>query len=206
MRYLRSNSGIQEVFSDGELQKGKAKRAFALLAFSPSGEIRYIMVLISSSRNQVTVHRTLVSIFSNLPIMEKQKRGKYFRLYSPSGEVRINMVLPPSGWRQAKLHRRFALRYSNLPTKEKTRKSKCSFWFFGPSGEIRTPGILNPNQAPYQLGHTRKYKIEDLSKVAPYSRFAALSICKQNCRSATATKQLGHTRILKIYYTPIKRK
>ena len=25
----------------------------------------------------------------------------------------------------------------------------------GPSGEIRTPGILNPNQAPYQLGHTR---------------------------------------------------
>ena len=29
----------------------------------------------------------------------------------------------------------------------------------GPSGEIRTPGILNPNQAPYQLGHTRKYTI-----------------------------------------------
>ena len=27
--------------------------------------------------------------------------------------------------------------------------------FYGPSGEIRTPGILNPNQAPYQLGHTR---------------------------------------------------
>ena len=27
--------------------------------------------------------------------------------------------------------------------------------FHGPSGEIRTPGILNPNQAPYQLGHTR---------------------------------------------------
>ena len=28
-------------------------------------------------------------------------------------------------------------------------------FFHGPSGEIRTPGILNPNQAPYQLGHTR---------------------------------------------------
>ena len=30
-----------------------------------------------------------------------------------------------------------------------------SYPFDGPSGEIRTPGILNPNQAPYQLGHTR---------------------------------------------------
>ena len=27
--------------------------------------------------------------------------------------------------------------------------------FYGPSGEIRTPGVLNPNQVPYQLGHTR---------------------------------------------------
>ena len=26
----------------------------------------------------------------------------------------------------------------------------------GPSGEIRTPGVLNPNQVPYQLGHTRR--------------------------------------------------
>lgn len=26
---------------------------------------------------------------------------------------------------------------------------------FGPSGETRTRGILVPNQAPYQLGHTR---------------------------------------------------
>ena len=50
----------------------------------------------------------------------------------------------------------------------------------GPSGEIRTPGILNPNQAPYQLGHTRKYAVVVLSDVAPYSRFAALSGCKQN--------------------------
>ena len=27
--------------------------------------------------------------------------------------------------------------------------------FHGPSGETRTRGILVPNQAPYQLGHTR---------------------------------------------------
>ena len=26
---------------------------------------------------------------------------------------------------------------------------------FGPSGETRSRGILVPNQAPYQLGHTR---------------------------------------------------
>ena len=30
----------------------------------------------------------------------------------------------------------------------------------GPSGEIRTPGILNPNQAHYQLGHTRIITIQ----------------------------------------------
>lgn len=28
-------------------------------------------------------------------------------------------------------------------------------FLFGPSGETRTRGILVPNQAPYQLGHTR---------------------------------------------------
>ena len=77
----------------------------------------------------------------------------------------------------------------------------------GPSGEIRTPGILNPNQAPYQLGHTRKYKIAVLSDGMPYSRLSsALSICKQNWRPATAAKQLGHTRILKMNYTPISGK
>ena len=50
----------------------------------------------------------------------------------------------------------------------------------GPSGETRTRGILVPNQAPYQLGHTRKYAIVVLQKAAPYCRLAsALSICKQ---------------------------
>ena len=90
--------------------------------------------------------------------------------------------------------------------KKTAENSKCHSLLFGPSGEIRTPGILNPNQAPYQLGHTRKYTSDVLSAAVPYSRFAALSICKQNSCSATATKQLGHTRILKIYYTPSKRK
>ena len=41
-------------------------------------------------------------------------------------------------------------------SKDKSRESKCSFGFYGPSGETRTRGILVPNQAPYQLGHTRK--------------------------------------------------
>ena len=42
---------------------------------------------------------------------------------------------------------RAAFDCSNLPlSKERSRKSKCSFCFFGPSGEIRTPGILNPNR------------------------------------------------------------
>ena len=71
--------------------------------------------------------------------------------------------------------------FSNLPSKEKCRHGESHICIFGPSGEIRTPGILNPNQAPYQLGHTRKYKIIVLSDVTPYSRFAALSGCKQNC-------------------------
>ena len=42
------------------------------------------------------------------------------------------------------------------------RKNKCEnpfvssvSHFCGPSGEIRYPGVLNPNQVPYQLGHTR---------------------------------------------------
>ena len=41
---------------------------------------------------------------------------------------------------------------------EKQEKPLFSFensGFCGPSGEIRTPGVLNPNQVPYQLGHTR---------------------------------------------------
>ena len=79
-----------------DANKGVGKRL--VLRAGPSGEIRYIKVLIPSSRNQVTVHRTVTFYFSN------------------------------------------------LPTKERTRKSKSSFWFFGPSGEIRTPGILNPNR------------------------------------------------------------
>jgi len=64
--------------------------------------------------------------------------------------------------------------------------------------EVMTGGFYSvklPNQAPYQLGHTRKYRYFVLSNVAPYCRFAALSGCKQKHASATPTKQLGHTRI-----------
>lgn len=39
---------------------------------------------------------------------------------------------------------------------------------FGPSGEIRTPGVLNPNQVPYQLGHTRILSYEKKLVVVKY--------------------------------------
>ena len=39
---------------------------------------------------------------------------------------------------------------------------------FGPSGEIRTPGVLNPNQVPYQLGHTRILDCEKMLVVVKY--------------------------------------
>ena len=45
-----------------------------------------------------------------------------------------------------------------LKTHKKLEKRLISYEnsrFAGPSGEIRTPGVLNPNQVPYQLGHTR---------------------------------------------------
>ncbi len=61
---------------------------------------------------------------------------------------------PPSSWRRQRssaLH--LIVRVSH--SKDKSRESKCSFGFYGPSGETRTRGILVPNQAPYQLGHTR---------------------------------------------------
>ena len=43
----------------------------------------------------------------------------------------------------------------SLHTKQKIGTPKRGFRSFGPSGETRTRGILVPNQAPYQLGHTR---------------------------------------------------
>ena len=55
---------------------------------------------------------------------------------------------------------------------KKTAKKKTPFAVIvsmiakgdGPSGEIRTPGILNPNQAPYQLGHTRIVVVKTVVK------------------------------------------
>ena len=38
----------------------------------------------------------------------------------------------------------------------------------GPSGETRTRGILVPNQAPYQLGHTRILSYEKKLVVVKY--------------------------------------
>ena len=72
-------------------------------------------------------------------------------LYSPSGETRLPL-------RKAQIVVATSLRTggSNMPpaycicdlrvshSKDKSRESKCSFGFYGPSGEIRTPGILIP--------------------------------------------------------------
>ena len=52
-------------------------------------------------------------------------------------------------------------------SKDKSRESKCSFGFYGPSGETRTRGILVPNQAPYQLGHTRIAPLGDAEGTIP---------------------------------------
>ena len=46
----------------------------------------------------------------------------------------------------------------------------------GPSGAIRTPGFLNPNQAPYQLGHTR------LSRFSlPWLGPGIFRVCGRSC-------------------------
>ena len=50
----------------------------------------------------------------------------------------------------------------------KPLKLHCNFRGFGPSGETRTRGILVPNQAPYQLGHTRILSYEKLLVVVKY--------------------------------------
>lgn len=42
-----------------------------------------------------------------------------------------------------------------LDSKQNPQVHFCRLGDFGPSGETRTRGILVPNQAPYQLGHTR---------------------------------------------------
>ena len=51
---------------------------------------------------------------------------------------------------------------------EKSKTRRSGFWTFGPSGETRTRGILVPNQAPYQLGHTRILSCEKMLVVVKY--------------------------------------
>ena len=41
------------------------------------------------------------------------------------------------------------------PAKKENGHRKSGFRFLGPSGETRTPGILLPKQARYQLRYTR---------------------------------------------------
>ena len=147
----------------------------------PSGEIRYNKVSIPSSRNRTSVHRTLVFDCSNLPSKQKRRTAKSCSSFL----VRVGRFdIIRCRFRRAGIEQvSTGQLYLNvrISIEKKRRKSKHSFLFSGPSGEIRTPGILNPNQAPYQLGHTRKYKIAVLSDGMPYSRLSsALSICKQN--------------------------
>ena len=52
--------------------------------------------------------------------------------------------------------------------KQKVQNPQSGFWTFGPSGETRTRGILVPNQAPYQLGHTRILSYEKKLVVVKY--------------------------------------
>ena len=59
----------------------------------------------------------------------------------------------------------------------------------GPSGETRTRGILVPNQAPYQLGHTRIYGVEDGTRTHDFQIISLVPY------------QLGHPNILCLYYS-----
>ena len=83
--------------------------------------------------------------------------------FGPSGETRLH----PRQKAQIEVATSVCTGGSNMPpaycdlifrvshSKDKSRESKCSFGFFGPSGETRTRGILLPKQARYQLRYTR---------------------------------------------------
>ncbi len=69
---------------------------------------------------------------------------------APKGADRGSARSSPRRRRSSALHLIFRVSHS----KDKSRESKCSFGFFGPSGETRTRGILLPKQARYQLRYT----------------------------------------------------
>ena len=72
----------------------------------------------------------------------------------------------------ASVHRTLAFKSSSLLFGLKKKEMLRISFFFNPSGETRTRGILVPNQAPYQLGHTR---ITDM--------YYTLSGCKMQLKS-----------------------
>lgn len=55
----------------------------------------------------------------------------------------------------------------------------------GPSGAIRTPGFLNPNQAPYQLGHTRLSRFS-LPRLVP----GIFRVCGHSCGQPPISTQI----------------
>ena len=57
--------------------------------------------------------------------------------------------------------------FESYHQKKNVEMAFCHLHIFGPSGETRTRGILVPNQAPYQLGHTRKYEIAYIKYMTP---------------------------------------
>ena len=73
----------------------------------------------------------------------------------------------------------------------KPQKRFIAFWSEWRDSNSRHPG---PKPGALPTGPHPEIWIAVLTGVAPYSRFAALSGCKQKQASATPTKQLGHTR------------
>lgn len=58
--------------------------------------------------------------------------------------------------------------------------------FHGPSGETRTRGILVPNQAPYQLGHTRICNCPPQNHGTPFILYHRCRIVNNICLTETA--------------------
>jgi len=112
----------------------------------PSGEIRYIMELPLSSWRQARLHRSLALKSSNLPTekMTDTARCRVCQLGS-SGEIRDIMERLRQAVAGGAHPRRII--FFESPHREKEGHGKSHVLLFGPSGEIRTPGILIPNES-----------------------------------------------------------
>ena len=64
----------------------------------------------------------------------------------------------------ATVHRTVAIGSSSLPSLSQKRRGHRLSSFVGPSGETRTPGILLPKQARYQLRYTRLFDCRSFPK------------------------------------------